>query len=74
MAPRRSWRDDVCPFLIPVMADHLFVYPAGAYCRAPAQRLRLPAPTTIDRVCTRRAYRTCPGFRSAMEDASLDAC
>lgn len=74
MAPRVLPRDDeVCPFLISAMADHLFIYPGRAYCHPPTGRVRFPAATTIERICTRPAHRTCPGYRAeTLEASALD--
>ena len=69
MPPRASQRgNDSCPFLVPVMADRLFVYPTRAFCRPPGGRLRIPADTTIERLCTRR-HRSCPGYRGSIQVA-----
>ena len=53
-----------CPYLVPVTADRLFVYPTRVFCRPPGGRLRIPAASTIERVCIRN-YRTCPGYRAS---------
>lgn len=65
--PQRG--NDTCPFLVPVLADHLFVYPTRAFCRRPGARLRIPAETTLERVCT-RSHRTCPGYQASTEGAN----
>lgn len=56
---------DQCPFLIPVVADPLWLYPVGVYCRRPDGPLRMPAVATLARVCTTRAHRDCEGYRSS---------
>lgn len=61
---------DPCPFLTPVIADHLWMYPVGAYCRRPDQGVRMPSAATVDRVCTTEAHRACAGYRSAMGEES----
>lgn len=57
---------DPCPFLTPVTADHLWMYPVGAYCSCPPGGVRIPSAATVDSVCTTQAHRECPGYRSAM--------
>ena len=54
--------DDRCPFLIPVMADHLWMYPMPAYCRRPDARVKVPAPETFLRVCASPRHVRCPSF------------
>ena len=61
--------DARCPFLVPVMADRLWMYPMPAYCRRPHAPLKVPAPETLRRVCSSPAYVRCPGFRA---DAGRD--
>jgi hypothetical protein len=51
-----------CPFLIPVVADGLWLYPVPAYCRRPDASVRVPAPGTLARVCTTPEHERCPGF------------
>ncbi len=51
-----------CPFLIPVTADRLWLYPTGAYCRPPGHRVRVPAGATIAGICTTPAHLVCPGY------------
>ena len=54
-----------CPFLIPVVADGLWLYPVPAYCRRPDAPVRVPAPGTLARVCTTPEHERCPGFRTS---------
>lgn len=54
-----------CPFLIPVMADQLWMYPVPAYCRRPDAPVRVPGPGTLARVCTTCEHARCPGFRTS---------
>ena len=62
---------DRCPFLIPVTADGLWMYPMPAYCRRPGARVKVPARETLARVCTTCAYARCPGFQASRRaDAS----
>lgn len=56
---------DGCPFLVPVVADRLWLYPLGVYCRRPEQRLRVPTATTLARVCSTPSHVGCPGYRAS---------
>jgi hypothetical protein len=58
-APQRT-----CPFLVPVVADHLWVHPVPAYCRRPDARLRVPAPISLLHFCT-DDYGACDGYQAA---------
>lgn len=62
-----------CPFLVPVDADRLWLYPTGVYCRRPDARVRVPAPTTLAQVCSTPGHRNCPGFRVAIAGSARDA-
>ena len=55
-----------CPFLVPVVADRLWLYPTSVYCRRPDARLRAPAAATLARTCMAPAHATCPGYRQAI--------
>ena len=55
-----------CPFLVPVMADHLWIYPVSAYCRRPDQFVRVPAPETFVNLCDSSSHIRCAGYRSSM--------
>ena len=54
--------DDRCPFLVPVMADRLWMYPMPAYCRRPDAQVKVPAPETFMRVCVSPRHVRCPGY------------
>jgi hypothetical protein len=56
---------DQCPFLVPVTADSLWMYPVPAYCRRPDAPVTVPTPGTLMRVCTTCEYARCPGFRTS---------
>jgi hypothetical protein len=56
-----------CPYLVPVTADRMFMYPVGAFCRRPSHAVRVPASTTLARVCCTPEYRTCTGAAAALE-------
>ena len=59
--------DARCPFLVPVMADHLWMYPMPAYCRRPHAGVRVPAPETLVRVCDSSRHIRCPGFLASAD-------
>jgi hypothetical protein len=66
--PRPRDPDDseqACPFLVPVTADRIFVYPVGAFCRRPGRPVKVPAASTLVRLCSTPAHRTCPGAVAA---------
>jgi hypothetical protein len=54
-----------CPFLVPVVADRLWMYPTAAYCRS-RDRVRVPATTTIGTVCAGPSHRQCAGYRAGI--------
>ncbi len=58
---------DGCPFLVPVTADRLWIYPVGAFCRRPGLRVRVPAPATLASTCTTPDHRACPGYGIASD-------
>jgi hypothetical protein len=57
-----------CPFLVPIVADRLWVYPVGAYCRPSDGRVRVPARQTLARFCTSASYVECDGYRASVLD------
>jgi hypothetical protein len=59
-----------CPFLVPVMADRLWLRPTEAYCRRPDGRVRVPAAATLTCICTTRAHLVCPGYVAAIRAGS----
>ncbi|HEX6081823.1 MAG TPA: hypothetical protein VF197_19485 [Methylomirabilota bacterium] len=59
-----TWSDR-CPFLFPVTADSLWMYPVSGFCRRPDAPVRVPAPSTVMRVCTTCEHARCPGFVAA---------
>lgn len=61
---------ETCPFLVPVVADRLWMYPVGAYCRRPDHRIRAPAAETLARTCTASSYVECPGYRASAAGGS----
>ncbi len=55
---------ETCPFLVPVVADQLWVRPVPAYCRRPDARLRVPATDSLLHFCT-DSYTTCSGYQAS---------
>ncbi len=55
--------DAPCPFLFPVLADQLCVYPVPAYCRRPNGGVRVPARATLMRLCMSN-YAECSGYQA----------
>jgi hypothetical protein len=64
---------EACPFLVPVMADRLWLRPTGAYCRRPDGRVRIPAASTIDCICMTPAYLVCAGYLQGQDRAAARA-
>ena len=69
-------RPKSCPFLVPVMADWLWVQPVPAYCRRPTGAIRVPASRTLADLCTSPDHASCPGYldasgQRAREDALI---
>jgi hypothetical protein len=53
-----------CPFLAPVMADHLWMRPIGLYCRPPGGRVRVCGDRTLSDTCTTGAHLDCDRYRA----------
>jgi len=68
MPEERENAREACPFLVPVVADRLWVYPIGAYCRRPGHRVRAPGRLTIAHVCTQLTHFACKGFRASCQE------
>jgi hypothetical protein len=65
MTTRLAPEDSVhCPFLVPVTADRLWLRPVGVFCRRPRHRVRVPADSTLARICSTHAYEHCQGYRT----------
>lgn len=60
--PERS-DAEVCPFLVPVVSDRLWMVSTGLYCRRPEGRVHVPARRTLADVCLTPSYRACGGYR-----------
>jgi len=58
--------DDRCPYLIPVVADQLWMYPLPAFCHRPDAPVKVPALETFFRVCLGPEHARCPGFRATV--------
>ncbi|HTY76174.1 MAG TPA: hypothetical protein VMI34_00015 [Candidatus Bathyarchaeia archaeon] len=64
-----------CPYLVPVTADHMWMYPVSAYCRRPDGDIRVPSAKTLEQVCSTSAYVECLGFLATVpQDARCDGC
>jgi hypothetical protein len=59
--PRELDDSGCCPFLVPVVADRLWMRPIGVYCRRPGRPVRVPAASTLTRRCA-AAYRLCERY------------
>lgn len=55
----------MCPYLVPVVADRLWMYPQSVYCRRPDGGVRVPGRATLVSVCTTDAFCACAGYREA---------
>lgn len=63
----------MCPFLTAVMADRLWLYPTGVYCRPPGHRVRVPAAETLTCICSTLAYLVCPRYLATRRGAEEPA-
>lgn len=64
--------NEACPYLVPVMADHLWLYPVSSYCTS-AERTRVPGAMRISAVCVEQAHTRCPGYVAARRAAARRA-
>jgi hypothetical protein len=55
----------MCPYLVPVVADRMFVYPQSVYCRRPDAGVRVPGRSTLLSVCMTAAFCECAGYRDS---------
>ncbi|MBI1845493.1 MAG: hypothetical protein HYR86_00785 [Candidatus Rokubacteria bacterium] len=55
---------EACPYLVPVIADQLWLYPVSFYCTS-GERTRVPGRATLAEVCGAPAYTRCPGYVAA---------
>ena len=58
--------DRRCPFLIPVVADHLWMHPLSAYCHRPEAPVKAPALETFFHFCLGPEHVHCPGFQATV--------
>ncbi len=56
-----------CPYLVPVVADRLWLMPQTAFCRRPDARVRAPAAITLGGLCTSDRFTDCAGYRRTVE-------
>lgn len=56
----------MCPYLVPVVVDRLWLVPQTAYCRRPDARIRVPAATTLGALCTSDRFTDCSGYRRTL--------
>jgi hypothetical protein len=69
MTPWPAFEDsEECPFLVPVVADRLWLHPLGVYCRRPGHPVRVPASSTLARVCSTVAHERCEGYWTSTGD------
>ena len=61
---------DECPFLVPVTADRIWIFPVAAYCRRPGHAIRVPGTSTFASVCTRPEHCECEGYRTALAESA----
>ena len=66
-----SMTPTVCPYLVHVMADRLWMTPRSVYCRRPDGRIRLPGRETVDCICATHAHLLCPGYLAGWVDEEL---
>ncbi len=73
IGPLGATPPDTCPFLVPVTADRLWIYPVSAYCRRLNHRVRVPSATTLARVCTTPDHLECAGYRASAQTLTKKA-
>jgi len=55
-----------CPFVVPVVADHLWLVPVPGYCRRPDDHVRVPGSRTFARWCMTSDSAMCPGYQQSL--------
>jgi hypothetical protein len=66
--PRELDDPGCCPFLVPVVADRLWMRPTSVYCRRPGRPVRIPAASTLRRCCA-ADYRLCDRYSEMWADS-----
>jgi hypothetical protein len=70
MTPWPAFDDsERCPFLVPVIADTLWLRPLRVYCRRPGHPVRVPAGATLARVCSTVAHDRCEKYWMTTADS-----
>jgi hypothetical protein len=62
--------NEVCPYLVQVMADHLWLYPVSSYCTS-GERTRVPGAMRISEVCVGPEHTRCSGYLAARRVPTL---
>jgi hypothetical protein len=62
--------NEACPYLVQVMADHLWLYPVSSYCTS-GERTRVPGAMRIAAVCVEPAHTRCSGYVAARRAPAL---
>ena len=63
-------QNEACPYLVQVMADHLWLYPVSGYCTS-GERTRVPGAMRIAEVCVEPAHTQCSGYVAARRAPAL---
>jgi hypothetical protein len=59
-----------CPFIAPVIADRMWVFPVPAYCHRPNAGIHVPGVEKFVRLCVSGRHDDCPGYQATMESRS----
>ena len=55
-----------CPFVVTVVADHLWLSPVPGYCRRPDERVKVPGSETFARWCMTSNSAKCPSYQQSL--------
>jgi hypothetical protein len=55
-----------CPFIVPVVADHLWLVPVSGYCSRTEDLVRVPGSKTFARWCMTSDSAMCPGYQQSL--------
>ncbi len=58
---------EYCPYLAPVTADRMWVFPVSAYCHRPNAGIHVPGVEKFVRLCVSGRHEDCPGYRATMD-------